>query len=442
MSCAPLSDFTQSEWYQRLSSPYLQTLLTSNLPPPLEDMTSLRRDRKYAIDELFDIDTKIQQPKTLPHAAEEHYKKLKKVVDDYSCLLSPVRRIPYEIVQEIFLAGTIDPKSREVATSYSSWTLRNGPWSHSQVCGLWRAAALGTPILWANISIVYDEISGDHSCHEQVRNLVDEGVRRACVYGPNLQVTISRLGSEICSDGGDVVISVARDVLRHSDKIVKLELDMERQRHIFPFLSVTAGGRPVGPWRTFHSLETLSIEVYIDWEGPRDGRHALPELLKIFSASPHLREINLYGLWVYGLDSGDDSDSSGTLFPWDQLNTFRVITSKGFDEVSNKGALAMVARSPFLEVFHISNARAFGSGTQAMVRHTYLTDLQIYSTDILQYLNLPVLQHLDVYFKVLSVDSAVVVTNFLRRSRCMLQMLDIFIDGFFDVIFAAITSLR
>jgi hypothetical protein len=112
------------------------------------------------------------------------------VDDDYSCLLSPVRRILYDIVQEIFLAGTVDPKSQEIATRFSSWTPRNRPWSQSQVCGLWRAAALGTLILWANISVAYDEnlkLSGDHSCQDQVRNLADEGVRRAChVYGPNL----------------------------------------------------------------------------------------------------------------------------------------------------------------------------------------------------------------------------------------------------------------
>jgi hypothetical protein len=53
--------------------------------------------------------------------------------------------------------------------------------------------------------------------------------------------------------------------------------------------------------------------------------------------------------------------------------------------------------------------------------------------------HLPALQHLGVYFMTISVDSAVVVANFLQRSRCIL---DIFIDGFFDVMFAAVPSLR
>jgi hypothetical protein len=83
----------------------------------------------------------------------------------------------------------------------------------------------------------------------------ESGVLAMCMVQIFIQVTSSRLVSEICSDGEDVIITVARDVLRHSDKIVRLELDMEGrqcQRLTLPLLSVPTGGRPVGPWWAFH----------------------------------------------------------------------------------------------------------------------------------------------------------------------------------------------
>jgi hypothetical protein len=179
------------------------------------------------------------------------------VDDDYSCLLFAVFRI--KSCKRYFWLVPLIPSFKRLPPAIP----RNRPWSQSQVCGLWRAAALGTLILWANISVAYDEnlkLSGDHSCQDQVRNLADEGVRRAChVYGPNLQVT--------SSDGEDVIITVARDVLRHSDKIVRQELDMECQRLILPLLSVPTGGRLVGPWSPGISLSRRHFQLMFTWTG-------------------------------------------------------------------------------------------------------------------------------------------------------------------------------
>ncbi|KAJ7902878.1 hypothetical protein B0H14DRAFT_2492582 [Mycena olivaceomarginata] len=76
-------------------------------------------------------------------------------------LLSPIRRLPPEILGEIFslvvhaIFGGPDP------VNHPPW-IRQAPWSLIRVCRYWYAVALATPLLWSMISVDLDR-TGEQS---------------------------------------------------------------------------------------------------------------------------------------------------------------------------------------------------------------------------------------------------------------------------------------
>ncbi|KAJ3503503.1 hypothetical protein NLJ89_g8402 [Agrocybe chaxingu] len=64
----------------------------------------------------------------------------------YQALLAPMRRLPPEVLQEIFIFSI-------PATSYALMTRHDTPVSLTQVCQLWRQVAIATPAVWSSIHI-------------------------------------------------------------------------------------------------------------------------------------------------------------------------------------------------------------------------------------------------------------------------------------------------
>lgn len=64
----------------------------------------------------------------------------------YRKVLSPVRRIPPELVADIFIQSC--PETSILPPSADNANLRL-----SQICSGWRKVALGTPRLWPNVTI-------------------------------------------------------------------------------------------------------------------------------------------------------------------------------------------------------------------------------------------------------------------------------------------------
>ncbi|KAJ7031003.1 hypothetical protein C8F04DRAFT_1111994 [Mycena alexandri] len=68
-------------------------------------------------------------------------------VDAHKALISPARRLPLDIIQEIFVACL--PTHRNCVMSASEAPVLLG-----RICGLWRAISLSTPRLWSKIHVV------------------------------------------------------------------------------------------------------------------------------------------------------------------------------------------------------------------------------------------------------------------------------------------------
>ncbi|KAJ7019197.1 hypothetical protein C8F04DRAFT_1148409 [Mycena alexandri] len=68
-------------------------------------------------------------------------------VDAHKALISPARRLPLDIIQEVFVACL--PTHRNCVMSASEAPVLLG-----RICGLWRAISLSTPRLWSKIHVV------------------------------------------------------------------------------------------------------------------------------------------------------------------------------------------------------------------------------------------------------------------------------------------------
>ncbi|KAJ6594657.1 hypothetical protein B0H19DRAFT_912125, partial [Mycena capillaripes] len=68
-------------------------------------------------------------------------------VESHKALISPVRRLPLDIIQEIFVACI--PTHRNCVMSASEAPVLLG-----RICSSWRAISLSTPRIWARIHIV------------------------------------------------------------------------------------------------------------------------------------------------------------------------------------------------------------------------------------------------------------------------------------------------
>ncbi|CAK5270549.1 unnamed protein product [Mycena citricolor] len=72
---------------------------------------------------------------------------LARLVAAHTALLSPIRRLPPDVLREIFLWCL--PTSH-----HPTMSVRHAPLLLGRVCGLWREVALATPRLWARVHIV------------------------------------------------------------------------------------------------------------------------------------------------------------------------------------------------------------------------------------------------------------------------------------------------
>ncbi|KAJ7782570.1 hypothetical protein DFH07DRAFT_727985 [Mycena maculata] len=113
-------------------------------------------------DEILEIQTLLVEPSSRLKGLDDEIAELQKVmdkltdecnsvrayVDAHSALISPARRLPVDIIQEIFMACI--PTHRNCVMS-----AREAPVLLGRICSSWRAISLSTPRLWASLHIAY-----------------------------------------------------------------------------------------------------------------------------------------------------------------------------------------------------------------------------------------------------------------------------------------------
>ncbi|KAF7376865.1 hypothetical protein MSAN_00104000 [Mycena sanguinolenta] len=129
-----------------MASPFASRLGTNYCPSDEEllEINALLVEPTLQLKGLDDEITKLQ--KAIDKLAEERGR-VAAYVEAHKALLSPIRRLPLDIVQELFVACL--PTHRNCVMSASEAPLLLG-----RICSSWRAILLSTPQLWSSLHVV------------------------------------------------------------------------------------------------------------------------------------------------------------------------------------------------------------------------------------------------------------------------------------------------
>ncbi|KAJ7511686.1 hypothetical protein B0H11DRAFT_1952612 [Mycena galericulata] len=135
-----------SPWQIMDKSPPAHLSSTNNVPSNAEAFHS-REEIREGLGQLSNIDREIDRLQKAIEALCGEREHIIDHIEKHRAVLLPLRRLPPEIMHEIFSWTLSDPGPTIPPCNIKS------PWNLSQVCGRWRAIALSQPSLWSNIAI-------------------------------------------------------------------------------------------------------------------------------------------------------------------------------------------------------------------------------------------------------------------------------------------------
>ncbi|KAJ4492905.1 hypothetical protein C8J55DRAFT_217821 [Lentinula edodes] len=158
-----------------LHSTCVDNLLHTNDSPTEDEQKTMETSLGHGKSELKHLKARIVSVKVLLEELERAKALLAKAVSEHETVLNPMRRMPDDLLVEIFLHGTglyIDPGDYFPSARHSL-DLNSPPWTYSRVCRRWRGTAMRTPLLWTRVKIEADHlVSLRHSqiTRQNVRN--------------------------------------------------------------------------------------------------------------------------------------------------------------------------------------------------------------------------------------------------------------------------------
>ncbi|KAJ6573537.1 hypothetical protein DFH09DRAFT_1152060 [Mycena vulgaris] len=129
-----------------MSSPFTSKLGT-NYRPKDEEIVEIQSLLVEPTTRLKHLDDEITELRTALDKLVDERDKLGAYVDAHRALISPVRRLPLDIIQEVFIACL--PTHRNCVMSAVEAPVLLG-----RICSSWRAISLSTPRLWSRLHIV------------------------------------------------------------------------------------------------------------------------------------------------------------------------------------------------------------------------------------------------------------------------------------------------
>ncbi|KAJ6476742.1 hypothetical protein C8R47DRAFT_1323542 [Mycena vitilis] len=208
-------------------------------------------------------------------------------VQQYTALLSPIRRMPPEIMCEIF-SWTL-PHTRRVPGSLPI----GAPWYLGQISTRWREIALALPSLWSSITVLHAK-KHPHKEASPLRIVQTQLTRSASA---SLHVDF-----EWEVDGSDAG-PFFDALLPHSHRWRSLRLLLGDDIHSHLEYLRAAKGR-------MFQLSTLEIEAELHGGVPLDVFCIAPRLQEVFLTDPTLNDVSL-----------------PLLVPWNQITRYRGVAT-------------------------------------------------------------------------------------------------------------------
>ncbi|KAK1231651.1 hypothetical protein PQX77_005217 [Marasmius sp. AFHP31] len=142
---------------------------------------------------------------------------IQKEMETYRALLSPIQRMPPEILTEIFMLCVMDIKNLHAMEDIMMISV---------VCGRWRELALSVPALWSRIDLSIGRSCREDSNYPRMRRYAETFLERS----GNAQLAVALEWPELCSSTLDM--SVNEDAVAYI--LVALRMNSSRIR-VFNF---------------------------------------------------------------------------------------------------------------------------------------------------------------------------------------------------------------
>ncbi|KAJ7589944.1 hypothetical protein C8J56DRAFT_936540 [Mycena floridula] len=135
-------------------SPRIQRLLNSNEMPLDLELALFQEEISTEQRELLDLEHRIAEMRQSLALLLGKREQRRRNIEEYQRLIHPARRLPLEIVQEIFLTLVVEQEEHQTHSD-SSLNPRDMPWVVAQVSTRWRDIATSYHRLWATVRIAY-----------------------------------------------------------------------------------------------------------------------------------------------------------------------------------------------------------------------------------------------------------------------------------------------
>ena len=148
--------------------PEFVAFLRNNDIPSESTIQEVTESLQAPFNELQEIDLEIQRLRELVETMKIKRQSIQKIIDDHNIILSPVRRLPLDILHEIFFHCLPTHRNPIMKSSESPVLL-------TRICSSWRAIALSSPRIWSKIHI---PLPGDPSFSSAYGTAPDEASLR------------------------------------------------------------------------------------------------------------------------------------------------------------------------------------------------------------------------------------------------------------------------
>ncbi|KAJ7589837.1 hypothetical protein C8J56DRAFT_585009 [Mycena floridula] len=386
--------------------PYIQELLSSNNPPSQLQESQIEATVAEIYESLQGLDARIfDMQRILKELCQERARKTAELRDCKS-ILHPIRRLPNDILCEIFLSSIKGEQVEDQETTLDPSLMH---WVLPRVCSQWRSVGLSFPRLWSTVRVSPDDLDFDTM-----------GPRRTCFI---LGTQLHRSGSHPLS----VAISSDTEIPKFHPILEILFLTSSRWEEL-SVLVPTKAHTAFAPLKgSLQALKTLEL-----WVHNQESPPLQVEAGEMYELAPKLT--NFVGSAFLAIK---------LVFPFSQITSYNSITP-----ATCCATLHLVSRFPNLEVLRvvcfIDNAHDISRGwhehvlpaivTLPLLRkfvcirgptdaHDEWEDDQHSSDDclLLSQLSLPALNDLDIVVH----KSTDQLEALLRRSQCPLKTLSL-----------------
>jgi hypothetical protein len=270
-------------------SHWTQTLGPRRVPSDTE-ANEIQNVISYAESDLYKVENEIDRVQEVLSQLCRRRDEISEHISNHRALLSPVRKVPDELLAEIFTYCL--PWFSEKKAKNNAFLRREAPLLLAQICSRWRTVAISTQELWSFIRIEY----GKFTLHRDMANMA-LWLERSGTYPLSL-VLHERNEARRNDVDNDKISSPMLDILlptsyrwRYAEILVT--------RNTICNLSPIKGTLPL--------LQSLAIGVY------GSGYDFVPLTCDVFDIAPKLRSLGILG---YGMMSVTLS------IPWHLLTEF------------------------------------------------------------------------------------------------------------------------